>query len=229
MISVKLPFSDEDRSEYKALLLEKFPNATLDATNAQINALIDSRTVLANAIYHLSMYYVIGYESVISQLKQEKSRFWLYTLESLYDSGVMFLCGLFDEDKKLSYKNIRTIEKCYPMLKNKDIKLVPLPKFTEQIYKRLKCLRDKRLAHYEYSAKIKSQYYDDPAKLCNITYKYLQMNERIIFNAEIDTGSLSEIIHRNATGICNDIGVKPIEKHELSEMLEYIDKLGLEE
>ena len=228
MISVKLPFSSEDRSEYKALLRERFPSAAQEVVDAQINALIDSKTILTNAIYHLSFYYVIADKNIVAQLRQEKSRFWLYALESLYNSGIMFLCGLMDEDKKIGYKNIRTIERCYPMLKNTEIQLQPLPKHAEEIYERLKSLRDKRLAHYEYGKEIKPQYYDDPATLCNIIYDYLRANEHIIFNYEIDTGRLAQFIHRNMASICHDIGVSPLNKVELKKLVNYIDILGAE-
>lgn len=228
MISVNLPFTTEDHAEYRELLKKQFPNATEDAANAQISALVESRTILTNAIYHLSFYYVIGDKNIVSQLTQEKSKFWLYTLESLYNSGIMFLCGLMDEDKKLGYKNIRTIERCFPMLKSSDIQLQPLPKEAENVYGRLQSLRNRRLAHYEYKKEIETQYYADPAILCNILYQYLQANERIIFNAETDTGKLSQLIHRNMSGICHDIGVNPMNKTELSELVNYIDKLGME-
>ncbi len=226
MISVKLPFSAEDHAEYEALLKKRFPSATQDATNAQIKALIDSKTILANAICHLSFYYVIGDKGIVSQLTQERSRFWLYSLESLFNSGVMFLCGLLDDGKDIGYKNIRTIENCFPMLKNQTIQLHKLSQQTEDIYKRLQSLRNKRLAHYEYDVVIEKQYYDDPATLCNLIYKYLRNNERLLFNAEIDTGSLANHIRQKASGICYDIGVSPLARNNLDELVEYIDKLG---
>ncbi len=226
MISVKLPFLAEDHAEYEALLKKGFPNATQDAVNAQIKALVDSKTILANAICHLSFYYVIGDKDIVSQLTQDKSRFWLYSLESLFNSGVMFLCGLLDDGKDLGYKNLRTIENCFPMLKSQDTQPYKLPKQAEDIYKRLESLRNKRLAHYEYDAVIEKQYYDDPAALCNLIYKYLQKNEHLLFNAEIDTGSLSSHIRQKASGICHDIGVNPLARNDLDELVEYIDELG---
>ena len=151
------------------------------------------------------------------------NEFWGYVRDALFDMGVLCLCGLFDESKDI--KNLSRIESCLAQLKSGDT----YPRIDEEILKIHNTVheqRDLRIAHPLRQKAVPSQFYKDPAMLCNEAFIYIQSLHKYLYNGGYgDTVSLKNIIINQVNSVCRSVGIASHAAEIRKETVTYIDSL----
>ena len=206
---------ERDSSETERLFkhVSKFTNGKqAEVIRSIIKSYQNTEELYYSAVVHFAQYYIVAEKHAVDSFNNNRrSSFWQTTINALFDSGVMYISGMMDEGEKgRRPKNIRKLESCTNLLKNKPELIPMLSENTIEIYtSRLKLYRDKRLAHFEQDATIPKQYYDDPVIILNDIHDYLVQYYRYVLAGGIyQLHTLEEFTLEKVAGICFDTGLE---------------------
>ncbi|MCR4329584.1 MAG: hypothetical protein NUV65_03485 [Candidatus Roizmanbacteria bacterium] len=222
MIQTTIKANKEQRQKMLNVLL-KF--GSREKSKAIIKCLQEIEGLYLSALVHLSKAYVLYQPTSVKYFKNNKAtHFWSITASSLYDSGVMYVCGLLDKDKKINYKNLRKLISNVDQLKKKPGNTPILSKSIEPVYERLKAHRDTQLAHYEYS-KGATHNWEDSIISMNLIHKYIVDFHVAFFDTDFILEKLREETADESFRVCGTIGILEIEKDVKEEVINFFEKV----
>lgn len=222
MIQTKVNFSGEDKkkmtqvlqalgSEGEAKMIVKCYKETLELYLA--------------ALVHLSKAYVLYQPTSVKYFKENKiTNFWAVAADSLYDFGIMYLCGLLDKRSDINHKNLRKLIRNMDLLKIKPKNVPILDPKCEVIYEKLKTYRDTKLAHYEYSKETPINW-EDPIILMNSVHKYIVDFEAAFLDTDFDLETLKERTENECYQTCESIGISHLAEDGSKEITHFFTKV----
>lgn len=214
--------SKEDSVFYDDLFKKWHPKAAPEVRSAVTRALENSTEVYIAAVKYLAKYYIVSSPVLVEKLKsRRKAGFWIFVQDSLFDMGLLCLCGLMDEGKDM--KNLVKIQSCLPHLKSKG----PYPVISDaalSTHERVHKQRDRRVAHPLRHKSVPKQYYGDPILLCNELLSYIQALHKHLYNGGFeDTMSLRSVVSNEVSGVCGAMLLEDYSDTIRAEVLAYID------
>lgn len=214
--------SKEDSVFYDDLFKKWHPKAASEVRSAVTRALENSTEVYIAAVKYLAKYYIVSSPVLVEKLKsRRKADFWIFVQDSLFDMGLLCLCGLMDEGKDM--KNLVKIQSCLPHLKSKG----PYPVISDaalSTHERVHKQRDRRVAHPLRHKSVPKQYYGDPILLCNELLSYIQALHKHLYNGGFgDTMSLRSVVSNEVSGVCGAMLLEDYADTIRDEVLAYID------
>jgi len=222
MIQTTIKATNEDIEKMKQTLL-KFGD--VEKVDVIVKSLHECQGLYLSALVHLSKAYVLYQPTTVKYFKENKiANFWATTASSLYDSGVMYLCGLLDQDSKINHKNLRKLIRNIEQLKEKPQDTPALSQQAEKIYKRLKEYRDKRLAHYEYSKEV-PYYWNDPFILMSLVHKYIVGFHSAFLDTDFLLDTLRKEAENESASVCKSIGIPDLADQVKKEVVSFFSKV----